>query len=97
MPRFAVLSGEELAALDLPHWSVTPEGLGRSLEAASFTAAVALVVQAAQAMEEADHHADIDIRWRTVRFFLVSHSAGGVTALDVDMARRIDDLVLEPA
>ena len=36
-----------------------------------------------------DHHPDIDIRWRTVSFFLVTHSEGGVTQLDIELAHRI--------
>ena len=39
-----------------------------------------------------DHHPDIDLRWRTLHLTLVSHSAGGVTELDLELARRIDAL-----
>jgi 4a-hydroxytetrahydrobiopterin dehydratase len=46
----------------------------------------------ADAAEEADHHPDIDIRWRDVTFTLSTHSAGGVTDKDVTMAHRIDAL-----
>ena len=47
----------------------------------------------ADVAEEMDHHPDIDLRWRTLNLTLVSHSAGGVTQLDLDLARRIDALV----
>ena len=40
--------------------------------------------------EELDHHPDIDIRWRTLLFGLSTHSAGGVTQLDIELAHRID-------
>jgi 4a-hydroxytetrahydrobiopterin dehydratase len=40
-----------------------------------------------------DHHPDIDLRWRTLHLHLVSHSAGGVTDLDLQLARRIDGLL----
>ena len=41
-----------------------------------------------------DHHPDIDIRWRTLRLVLCTHSAGGrITDLDVELARRIDAIV----
>ncbi len=39
-----------------------------------------------------DHHPDIDIRWTTITFTCSTHSAGGVTELDVELARMIDDL-----
>ena len=47
----------------------------------------------ADVAEEMDHHPDIDLRWRTLHLTLVSHSAGGVTELDLELARRIDALL----
>ena len=76
----------------LPGWSGTPEMITRTVRAADFRAAIALVNAVADAAEEADHHPDIDIRWRDVTFGLATHSAGGVTEKDVAMARRINDL-----
>lgn len=84
---------ELLAALDqLPQWSGDATGLTRTVECATFPAAIALVDDVAVVAEQQDHHPDIDIRWRTVRFSCTTHSAGGVTALDLALARRIDDL-----
>ena len=40
-----------------------------------------------------DHHPDIDIRWRKVTFTCSTHSAGGVTSKDIDLARRIDEII----
>jgi 4a-hydroxytetrahydrobiopterin dehydratase len=40
-----------------------------------------------------DHHPDIDIRWRTLNLSLSTHSAGGVTALDTELALRIEAVV----
>ncbi|HUY63579.1 MAG TPA: 4a-hydroxytetrahydrobiopterin dehydratase [Acidimicrobiales bacterium] len=40
--------------------------------------------------EAADHHPDIDIRWNIVTLRLSTHSAGGITQADLDMAARID-------
>jgi len=47
--------------------------------------------------EEMDHHPDIDIRWRTLTFVCATHSAGGVTMKDIDLARRIDEIVASSA
>ena len=47
----------------------------------------------AREAEDRDHHPDIDIRWTTVTFRCVSHSAGGITADDVALASEIDELV----
>ena len=40
--------------------------------------------------ESANHHPDIDIRWNRVRLTLSTHSAGGLTELDLDVADRIE-------
>ena len=40
--------------------------------------------------EAADHHPDLDVRWRKVRVALTTHDSGGLTANDVDLARQIE-------
>ena len=47
----------------------------------------------ADAAEAADHHPDIDIRWRRVTFRLTTKAADGITFRDMGMAATIDDLV----
>jgi 4a-hydroxytetrahydrobiopterin dehydratase len=89
-----LISADELAAAlaDLPDWSGDTNGIERSVKAPSFLAGIRLVDAVAEAAEVADHHPDIDIRWRTVTFRLATHSAGGVTEKDLALARRIDEL-----
>ncbi|GGL85776.1 4a-hydroxytetrahydrobiopterin dehydratase [Nakamurella endophytica] len=53
--------------------------------------AIELVRVVAAAAELADHHPDIDVRWRTVRFRVTTHSVGAVTDLDVSLAAQIVD------
>jgi len=62
------------------------------LEAPSFLDGIELVGVVARAAEAANHHPDIDIRWRTVTFTLSTHSADGLTQSDLDLARGIDGL-----
>jgi 4a-hydroxytetrahydrobiopterin dehydratase len=82
---------EALATLD--GWSGDTRALTRTVELASFPAAIAAVDRVAEVAEELDHHPDIDIRWRTLTFRLSTHSAGGVTQRDIELARRIDAIV----
>ncbi|HUY21731.1 MAG TPA: 4a-hydroxytetrahydrobiopterin dehydratase [Acidimicrobiales bacterium] len=50
-------------------------------------------VNAVGALAEAmDHHPDVDIRWNVVTLRLSTHAAGGITRLDLDLARQIDAL-----
>ncbi|MFI2234399.1 4a-hydroxytetrahydrobiopterin dehydratase [Nocardia testacea] len=90
----ALLSESEIAeALEsLPKWSRAGDALTRTVEAATFPAGIELVRQVADIAESANHHPDIDIRWRKVTFTLSTHSAGGLTAQDVALAREIDRL-----
>jgi 4a-hydroxytetrahydrobiopterin dehydratase len=89
------LSPDALSAAlaDLPQWSGDGEAIRRSAELPSFRAAVDAIVRIADVAEELDHHPDVDLRWRTLHLTLSTHSAGGVTDLDIELARRIDALV----
>lgn len=95
MPRPPRMADDELAvALSaLPLWSGDGDGLHRTVELPNFRDAVAAIVAIADVAEEMDHHPDVDLRWRTLHLSLVSHSAGGVTELDLELARRIDALL----
>jgi 4a-hydroxytetrahydrobiopterin dehydratase len=92
MPRPRRLTPQEVAAAleSLPGWSGDESAIRRSVECASFPAAIAVVDAVAIAAEAADHHPDIDIRWRTLHFVLSTHDAGGVTELDIALAKQID-------
>lgn len=95
MPRPPRLDGDAVARAlaDLPLWSGNADGLRRTVELSSFRDAVAAIVAIADVAEELDHHPDVDLRWRTLHLSLVSHSAGGVSELDLQLARRIDALL----
>ncbi|MEI7860315.1 MAG: 4a-hydroxytetrahydrobiopterin dehydratase [Acidimicrobiales bacterium] len=83
-----------LAAPDAPRWDLVDGMLIQTFECPSFSAALDFVMAVGRLAEEADHHPDIDIRWRKVRLALVTHDAGGLTELDLTMARDIDALTL---
>ena len=88
-----LLTADELAAAlaNLPGWGGSTTAIQREFLAPDFPTGIQLVVQAAQEAEELDHHPDIDIRWVRVLFVLSTHSAGGVTDLDISLARRISE------
>lgn len=90
-----ILDQEEIAPLLAAHpdWTGGAEHLTRVFTAEDFPAAVAVVDKVALIAEEMNHHPDIDIRWRTLRFRLSTHSAGGVTDLDLELARRIEKVL----
>ncbi len=89
MPR--LLADDEITTqlADLDGWSRDGVSLVAAYTALDFPAAIALVDEAADEAEQMQHHPDIDIRWTTTRWTLSTHSAGGVTQLDVELAHRI--------
>ena len=91
----AVLSDEQVdAALpELAGWERAEGLLRRKVKFPTFLAGIDAVGRVAQRAEAADHHPDIDIRWRTVTFMLVTHSAGGITENDLAMARQINEVI----
>jgi len=74
----------------LPGWVADGNAISRTYQAPDFLTGVQVVVEIAAAAEEMDHHPDIDIRWRTLHLRLSTHSAGGVTQLDIELAHRVD-------
>ncbi|GAA2742373.1 MULTISPECIES: 4a-hydroxytetrahydrobiopterin dehydratase [Kitasatospora] len=74
----------------LPQWHRDGDTIVRTAETASFPTAIRVVDTVALEAERLDHHPDIDIRWRTLRFALSTHSAGGLTELDLTLAAFID-------
>jgi len=88
----AILSDEDIRAAvgGMAGWEHSGGAISRDFDLGSFPAAVAFVVRLAFEAEAADHHPDLDIRYRRVKVALSTHSEGGVTARDLDLARRID-------
>lgn len=78
---------------DLDSWSGDTKALHRTVKAKDFPTAIRIVDAVAEIAEEMNHHPDIDIRWRTLHFTQVTHAAGGVTQFDIELARRIDEVV----
>lgn len=81
------------ALRELPEWRRVGEAIERTAELASFPQAIEIVTRVAERAESANHHPDIDIRWRTVTFRLSTHSHGGITEKDVALAGEIESLV----
>jgi 4a-hydroxytetrahydrobiopterin dehydratase len=74
-------------------WRLEGGALVRTYEAPSFLDGIAFVERVARLAEAADHHPDIDIRWRRVTLRFVTHDAGNqVTALDARLADECDAL-----
>ena len=83
----------ELAVRELPGWEHADGALRRSVTFPAFLDGIDAVGRVAELAERKDHHPDIDIRWRTVTFTLVTHSEGGITDKDVQLAGEINAIL----
>lgn len=74
-----------------PHWSVENDALVRTFEAPAFLRGVEFVARVAKIAEVADHHPDIDIRWRKVTLRFITHDAGNkISGNDTRLADECD-------
>lgn len=73
-------------------WREEGGALVREFELESFPAAISFVERLAALAEEENHHPDIDIRYRRVLVRWTTHSVGGVTARDHELAARTNGL-----
>jgi 4a-hydroxytetrahydrobiopterin dehydratase len=74
----------------LPGWERDDDEIQREFKFQGFTDAIAFVNRIAEQAEEMDHHPDIEIKYNRVKLELSTHSEGGVTDRDFELARRID-------
>jgi 4a-hydroxytetrahydrobiopterin dehydratase len=101
MPRPAKLDAGTIEAFLSAHegWSRAEsaghgaiEALARTYSFADFSAALGFVVRVGLAAEKMDHHPDIELGWGKARVRWTTHDAGGITALDLQLAEMTDSL-----
>lgn len=75
-----------------PDWTRENEEITRTYEFTDFNESMGFVTRVALEAEKANHHPDIDIRWNKVTLTLSTHSEGGLTEKDLDLAGTADGL-----
>ncbi len=76
----------------LPGWARKGDSLVKTFTFAKFMEGIGFVDRVAAAAEKMEHHPDLDIRYTKIGATLSTHSAGGITGLDVQLAREMDQL-----
>ena len=79
-----------LAEGDGPQWHLVGGKLVKTVACSGFLGSLEFVGEVGRLAEEANHHPDIDIRYDRVTLALITHDAGGITRLDLALARAID-------
>jgi 4a-hydroxytetrahydrobiopterin dehydratase len=91
----ATLSDSDIQArlAEVAGWTLSDGAIEREWKLADFAAAIAFVNSVADLAEQANHHPDILLHgWNKVRLTLSTHSEGGLTDADFNLASRIDAL-----
>ncbi|MBI1177244.1 4a-hydroxytetrahydrobiopterin dehydratase [bacterium] len=78
------------ALTQVPAWTRRGKTIRRTFEFKDFAVAMKFVNKVAKLAEKAWHHPDIDIRWNKVTLVLSTHSEGGLTGKDFELAAKID-------
>jgi 4a-hydroxytetrahydrobiopterin dehydratase len=86
------LTEQQIAAAleELPGWQHSGDCLIKTFRFHDFIGSIGFVNSLAEVAEGVQHHPDIDIRYNKVTLVLSTHSAGGLTAKDVELARQAD-------
>lgn len=93
MNRSLLTEEEVVAALaTLEGWSIEENELVNTFRFSSYLAGIDFVSRLGQAAEAMNHHPDLLVGWRKVTMRVTTHSAGGLTELDLTLAREADRL-----
>jgi len=76
----------------LADWQRAGDAISRQFELADFKGSVDFVNRLTPEAEDMNHHPDLEISWNKVTVTITTHSEGGLTANDFELARRIDGL-----
>jgi 4a-hydroxytetrahydrobiopterin dehydratase len=90
----ALLSDSEIEERlsGLPGWERSGEAIEKSFERGDFVGSVEFVRSLVEPAEAMNHHPDLAVSWDTVTVTITSHSEGGLTAADFELAGKIDAL-----
>jgi|TARA_B100001250_G_C19740142_1_gene762655 4a-hydroxytetrahydrobiopterin dehydratase len=76
----------------IPEWELNVDSISRRFEFDEYLSAIDFVNTVAEIAEEAQHHPEILINYTSVALVLTTHSKGGLTESDFEVAIRIDSL-----
>jgi 4a-hydroxytetrahydrobiopterin dehydratase len=90
----ATLSDEEITEKldELEGWERDGDAITKTFDNGDFVGAVKFVDSLVEPAEGMGHHPDLSISWSEVKVSLSTHSEGGLTENDFELAKRIDAL-----
>ncbi len=90
----ALLDDSEIEARlsRLPGWERSGKAIAKSFSCGDFVGSVRFVEGLVEPAEAAGHHPDLEVSWDTVKVIISTHSEGGLTAADFELAEKVDAL-----
>ena len=90
----AVLGDDEITSrlANLDGWERDGDAIVKTFKLDDFVGSVGFVDKLVEPAEDMGHHPDVGISWNEVRVTITTHSEGGLTANDFELAKRIDSL-----
>lgn len=90
----ALLSDSEIEAklAELPGWARVGDAIVKEFDRGDFVGSVKFVSALVEPAEGMNHHPDLEISWATVKVTISTHSEGGLTGADFELAAKIDTL-----
>ena len=90
----ALLSDSEVEAklAGLSGWARAGAAIAKEFDRGDFVGSVEFVSALVEPAEGMNHHPDLEISWGTVKVTISTHSEGGLTAADFELAEKIDGL-----
>jgi 4a-hydroxytetrahydrobiopterin dehydratase len=77
---------------ELEGWERAGDAIRKAFKRGDFVGSVEFVRALVEPAEEMGHHPDLEVSWDTVTVTITTHSEGGLTANDFELAARIDGL-----
>ena len=81
---------------ELDGWDRDGETIVKTFELADFVGSVEFIDRVVEPAEEMGHHPDLNVSWNKVRVSITTHAAGGLTANDFELAKRIEGVASSP-
>lgn len=90
----ALLSDSEIEARlsEHPGWERRGDAIAKTFERGDFVGSVRFVESLVEPAETMGHHPDVQIAWDKVTVSVATHSEGGITAADFELAAKVDAL-----
>ena len=87
-----LLSDDEIDSrlAELQGWGREGETIVKTYELGDFVGSIGFVDGVVEPAEEMGHHPDLSVSWNKVRISITTHAAGGLTANDFELAKRIE-------